>query len=114
MRGWLVDDQLPRSVTRLLRARGQVAIEVRTVPGGDAPHAAITAYAKANGLWVTTKDRAFAKRRRASGEPTLWLQMLQTEDIQGLRARLPDILGAIRAGTSQVIGDRHGELEVQP
>ncbi|MFP5343636.1 MAG: hypothetical protein ACLGIJ_12080 [Candidatus Limnocylindria bacterium] len=40
--------------------------------------------------------------------------MLQTEDIQGLRARLPDILGAIRAGTSQVVVDRYGELEVDP
>lgn len=114
MRGWLVDNQVPRSVTRLFHEHGQIATEVRTVLGGDASDAAITAYAKANGLWVVTKDREFAKRRRPAGEPTLWLQTLQTEDAERLRTRLPDVIGASGAGAIQLIVDRHGELEVEP
>lgn len=45
-RGWLVDNQVPRSVTRLLRTSGHDTVEVRSVLGGDAPDAAITAYAR--------------------------------------------------------------------
>lgn len=54
--GWLVDNQVPRSVTRLLQATGHDTVEVRSELGGDAADAAITAYATATGRWVVTRD----------------------------------------------------------
>ncbi|MGK2852308.1 MAG: DUF5615 family PIN-like protein [Candidatus Limnocylindrales bacterium] len=100
-------------MTRLLRDHGQLAMEVRDVLGGDAPDAAISAYAKANALWVATKDREFAQRRRAAGEPTLWLQTRQTEDVERLRTRLQTLVDAVDAGASQAVIARDGALEVE-
>lgn len=114
MRGWLVDNDVPRSVTRLLQAAGENAIEVRSVLGGDALDAAITAYAEAVDRWVVTKDREFAQRRRATGKPNLWLRTRQTEDRDRLRDRLDETLAAVAAGASQLTMTIDGLLEVQP
>lgn len=113
-RGWLVDNQVPRSVTRVLRSSGYDTVEVRTVLGADAPDAAITAYAEATGRWVVTKDRDFAARRRAVGQPTLWLRTLQTEEESHLRNRLAEVIAAVGAGANQLTLTRDGALEIEP
>lgn len=109
-----MDNQVPRSVTRLLRTSGHDTVEVRSVLGGDAPDAAITAYAQATERWVVTKDRDFAGRRRAAGRPTLWLRTLQTEDEPRLQGRLTDVVDAIDAGATQLVLTRDGALEIEP
>lgn len=93
-RGWLVDNQVPRGVTRLLRTSGHDTVEVRSVLGGE--------------------DRDFAGRRRAAGRPTVWLRTLQTEDGPCLQGRLTDVIDAIDAGATQLVLTRDGALEIEP
>lgn len=112
--GWLVDNQVPRNVTRLLRTTGHDTVEVRSVLGASATDAAITAYAGATGRWVVTKDRDFAQRRRASGQRTLWLRTFQTEDERHLGGHMAAVVAAIEAGSTQVIVTRDGTLVVEP
>lgn len=106
-----MDNNVPRGVTRLLRERGHVAIEVRERLGAEAPDTAIAAFARSEDLRVVTHDVEFARRCRANGVPALWLRTPFTED----RRRLDDVFGtvveAIAAGASQLVLTRDGQLE---
>ena len=109
-----MDNQVPRTVTRLLTTTGYDTVEVRAVLGADAPDAAITAYAEATDRWVVTKDREFAARRHAVRQPTLWLRTLQTEEESMLRHRLAEVIAAIEAGANQLTLTRNGTLDIEP
>lgn len=101
--GWLVDNNVPRAVTILLRDRGQEAVEVRDVLGADASDPAIAALAVAQGHRVVTHDVDFARRCRASGLPHLWLRTREFEDHERLAAALPEVLEAFEAGALRVV-----------
>lgn len=109
---WLVDNNVPRSVTDLLRGRGDVALEVRSVLGANAEDTAIAAYARARGLRVVTHDTAFARVCKADGIPHLWLRTSEHEDRARLAARLGEINAAFARGVVRVALTRGGTVQV--
>jgi predicted nuclease of predicted toxin-antitoxin system len=110
-RGWLVDNNVPRGVTHLLRERGHVAIEVRDRLGGEAPDSAIAALARSEGLRIVTHDVEFARRCRANDVPALWLRTAFTEDRQRLDDVFGEVVEAITSGARQLVLTRDGQLE---
>lgn len=97
----------------MLRLHAEEAIEVREVLGPTAQDSAIAAYARSEGLWIVTKDVAFATRCRAAILPTLWLRTPQTEDEDLLRDRLVELIQAVEDGAMQLILFRDGSLDVE-
>ena len=95
MRGWLLDNMIPRSVTHMLRGRGEVAIEVRAALGQEAPDKAIAAYAAARGLWLITRDQGCADAARKAGAPHIWLRTPQGRGQE--RDRIDEMLDEIKA-----------------
>ena len=110
---WLVDNNVPRSVTDLLRGRGDVALEVRSVLGADAEDSAIAAYALARGLRVVTHDAAFARACKADRIPHLWLRTSEHEDRSRLAARLGEINAAFARGVVRVALTRAGRPQIE-
>lgn len=102
MRGWPVDNNVPRSVTVLLRDRGHEAVEVREVLSHDAPDAAVVACAHAQDLGVITHDRGCAARARRAGVVHLWLRTPEQRDRDRLDGSLSDVMAAIGAGAIRV------------
>lgn len=100
---WLVDNNVPRSVTVLLRDSGFDAIEVRSVLGQEAPDDAIAAYAVAEGLLVVTHDRGLARRASKGGVPHLWLRTREDQDRDRLRESLPVVLSLFDLGAVRVL-----------
>ncbi len=109
---WLVDNNVPRSVTDLLRGRGDVALEVRSVLGANAEDTAIAAYALVRELRVVTHDTAFARVCKADGIPHLWLRTSEHEDRAKLAARLGEINAAFARGVVRVALTRGGTVQV--
>src|ERR1035437_322798 len=70
---WLVDNNVPRGVTKLPLDLGHDATEVRQVLAHNAPDSAIAAYAAAEGFVLVTHDRGLARRCLLAGIPYLWL-----------------------------------------
>jgi predicted nuclease of predicted toxin-antitoxin system len=66
---WLLDSNVPRGVTHLLRDQGEDVVEVRVVLAANAPDADVLAYASATATVLVTHDSALARRARALGHP---------------------------------------------
>ena len=98
----LLDNNVPRSVTHLLRDRAWDAIEVRDALAPDAPDAEVLAYARATGRVLITHDRGLARRARAEGHPLVWLRTAETEDRDRLAAELAKIEAALDNGASEI------------
>ena len=103
---WLVDNNVPRGVTRLLLDLGHEAAEVRQALGHDAPDSAVAAYAAAEGFVVVTHDRGLARRCLLAGIPHVWLRTRETQDRERLREALPDIEKAFASGSVRVATSR--------
>ena len=98
---WLVDNNVPRQVTHLLRDLGHDVVEVRDVLAPGAPDAAIAAFARQSGRRVVTHDVGFARACRRDGIPHVWLRTPETQDASRVREAIETIeacfdLGAIR------------------
>ena len=102
VRGWLVDNNVPRSVTVLLRDRGHEAVEVREALSHDAPDAAVVAYAHAQDLGLITHDRGCANRARRAGVVHVWLRTPEQRDRDRLDGSLSEVSAAIAAGAVRV------------
>ncbi len=79
---WLVDNNVPRQVTQLLRDLGHDVVEVREVLAASAPDAAIAAFARQSDRRGVTNDVGFARACRREGIPT-----------SGFAVRITDMLG---------------------
>jgi len=99
---WLLDNNVPRSVTHLLRDRGRDVVEVREVLAADAPDVDVLAYARATERVLATHDVALARRARASAHPHVWLRTREVDDRDRLADELDRIEGALRGGASDV------------
>lgn len=107
---WLLDNNVPRGVTHLLRDRGDDTVEVREVLAANAPDADVLAYARATSRVLVTHDAALARRTRAVRHPCVWLRTREVDDVERFRAELPAIAAALAAG-SVVIRLRKGRLD---
>lgn len=105
---WLMDNNVPRSVTLLLRDAGHEAVEVREALSEGAPDADIDAYARSQGMTIVTHDRGLARRAARMGTPHLWLRTAEPSD----RSRVDDQLVAIEtrflAGATRVVLTKRG------
>lgn len=110
MRGWLVDNNVPRGLTLLLVDRGEDAVEVRAVLGQDAPDDAVVAFAAAQERWLITHDRGCARNALAKGVPPPLganpgdrrCRTPETEDAERLRAELDPVLHGLEHGARRV------------
>jgi predicted nuclease of predicted toxin-antitoxin system len=103
---WLIDNNVPRGVTRFLRELGHEATEVRQVLAHDAPDSVVAAYAAAEGFVVVTHDRGLAKRCLLAGIPHLWLRTREPDDEERMREALPAIEEAFVQGSIRVVASR--------
>lgn len=103
---WLVDNNVPRQVTVLLRDLGHDVREVREVLAANASDAAIAALARASGRRVVTHDTRFAGACRRDGIPHVWLRTAETEDAERLRATLTAIEACFGDGALRVVLSR--------
>jgi predicted nuclease of predicted toxin-antitoxin system len=103
---WLIDNNVPRGVTRFLRDQGHEATEVRQVLADNAPDSVVAAYAAAEGLVVVTHDRGLARRCLLSAIPHLWLRTREPDDEERVREALPAIKEAFAAGSVRVVASR--------
>jgi predicted nuclease of predicted toxin-antitoxin system len=95
---------IPRSVTRLLRDKGERAIEVREVLGQEASDKAIAAYAAAEDLWVITRDPSCADDARVARVPHVWIRTPQgrRRERDRLEQTLDEIKYALAGSTGRV------------
>lgn len=99
---WLLDNNVPRGLTHLLRDRGEEAVEVREVLAANAPDADVLAYARATARVLVTHDAALARRARAVRHACVWLRTREVDDVEGFRAELPAIATALAAGSVDI------------
>jgi predicted nuclease of predicted toxin-antitoxin system len=72
---FLLDEQLPASLTQFFEHRGQRAVHVKSIGLTTAPDASVWTHAQANGWVVVTKDADFSVLlRHRPGARALWLQ----------------------------------------
>jgi predicted nuclease of predicted toxin-antitoxin system len=102
VRGWLVDNNVPRSVTWLLCDKGEDAVEVRDVLGQEAPDIAVVAYAASQDRWLVTHDRGCAKDAWGGRIPHVWLRTPETRDVDRLREVLAAAMTDLEAGCVRV------------
>lgn len=100
---WLVDNNVPRQVTVLLRDLGHDVLEVRAVLAANAPDAAIAALARASARRVVTHDIRFARACWRDGLPHLWLRTSETEDVERLRETIAAIEACFGDGALRVV-----------
>ena len=109
---WLLDNNVPRGVTHLLRDRGDDVVEVREVLSASAPDADVLAYARATARVLVTHDAALARRARLIRHPCLWLRTREVHDVERIRAELTAIAAALAAGSEDIrLGE--GGLDVK-
>lgn len=108
---WLLDNNVPRGLTHLLRDRGEDAVEVRDVLAANAPDADVLAYARATARVLVTHDAALARRARAVRHPFVWLRTREVDDVERFRAEISAIAEALAAGSVD-IRLRKGRLDL--
>ncbi len=64
MAGFLVDEDMPRSLARMLRSAGLQAVDVRDVGLRGRPDEDVIAFARTNGLVLVTADLGFSNLLR--------------------------------------------------
>lgn len=99
---WLVDNNVPRQVTHLLRDLGHDVVEVREVLAPGAPDATIAAFARRSGRRVVTHDVGFARACRRDGIPHLWLRMPEADDARRIREEIEKIEACFYVGALRV------------
>lgn len=99
---WLVDNNVPRQVTLLLRDLGHDVVEVREVLAAGAPDAAIAAFGRQSGRRVVTHDVGFARACRRDGIPHMWLRMPEADDARRIREEIERIETCFHAGAVRV------------
>lgn len=99
---WLVDNNVPRQVTHLLRDLGHDVVEVREVLAPNAPDAAIAAFARQSGRRVVTHDTRFAGACRRDGIRHLWLRMPEADDARRIREEIERIEACFHVGALRV------------
>jgi predicted nuclease of predicted toxin-antitoxin system len=100
--GWLVDNNVPRSVTLLLRDHGQDAAEVRDALAHDAPDVAVVAYAASQNMWLITHDRGCARLALKAAVPHVWLRTPEPRDADRLRELLDEVIPVLERGVVRV------------
>src|ERR1035437_6455801 len=103
---WLVDNNVPRGVTKLPLDLGHDATEVRQVLAHNAPDSAVAAYAGAEGFVLVTHDRGRARRCLLAGIPHLWVRTPEPQDEDRIREALPAIEEAFARGSIRVVASR--------
>jgi predicted nuclease of predicted toxin-antitoxin system len=103
---WLIDNNVPRQVTVLLRDLGHDVLEVRAVLAANAADAAIAALARASGRRVITHDIRFARACWRDAIPHLWLRTAETEDRERIHATLAAIERCFGDGALRVVLSR--------
>lgn len=99
---YLVDNMVQRSVTRLLRARGRSAVEVREVLAANAGDALVATYADVENRIVVTHDSLMAARCQRKGVRHVWLRMRESAAVTRLAEELEAVEAAFRAGQLRV------------
>jgi predicted nuclease of predicted toxin-antitoxin system len=95
---WLIDNNVPRGVTRLLDDRGHAVEEVRSVLGEAAADRDIAAYASARRMIIVTHDRGLARRCRQSRLAHVQLRTREVDDRPRLDAVIEDVAEMLEAG----------------
>ena len=109
---FLVDAQLPPSLTQFLRTFGEEAIACRDVGLRDADHEEIWRFAIAGGWCIVTKDEDFAVRHmtETSGPQVVWLRIGNSTNpalLQWLEPLWANIIRELRMGQGLVeVGER--------
>jgi predicted nuclease of predicted toxin-antitoxin system len=110
----LIDNNVPRSVTLLLRDAGHEAVEVRAVLGPQAEDSAVAAYAAARQLVLVTHDRGLARRAKDSGLKHIWLRTPEPDDRDAMQSVLKEIESGLSGGAVRVaISTRAGATIVK-
>lgn len=100
---FLIDAQLPPSLTELFTQAGHEAVHVADVGLHTEGDSNIRAYAAKHGMVVVTKDQDFAAMRRLSpaAPSVIWIRIGNTTN-RALRERMQplmdDLLAAVEAG----------------
>lgn len=100
--GFLIDNNVPRGVTHLIRDRGFDAVEVRAALAHDAPDSAVVAYAGAQGLVLITHDRGCAHLAERQGVPHVWLRTPETADRDRIAEVLEDVVAAFSTHATRI------------
>jgi predicted nuclease of predicted toxin-antitoxin system len=113
---WLVDNNVPRAVTLLLRDPGADVEEVRAILGQTATDDEIAAFARATGRRVITPDVRFARAALRSGLPHLWLRLPESQARDAIHESYVGIEKCLGAGARRVVVradriDRVGESD---
>ena len=109
---FLVDAQLPPSLTQFLRTFGEEAIACRDVGLRDADDEEIWRFAIAGGWCIVTKDEDFAVRHmtETSGPQVVWLRIGNSTNpalLQWLEPLWANIIQELRMGQGLVeVGER--------
>jgi predicted nuclease of predicted toxin-antitoxin system len=109
---FLVDAQLPPSLTQFLRTFGEEAIACRDVGLRDADDEEIWRFAIAGGWCIVTKDEDFAVRHmtETSGPQVVWLRIGNSTNpalLQWLEPLWANIIRELRMGQGLVeVGER--------
>ena len=107
---FLIDADLPRKVTELLRRHGHEAVDVRDIGLRAAPDAEVAAYARRQGLCLISGDFGFANIRNYPPEDYAGLVVLQLP--RNATAKM--ILNLVDAmlGQPQVLNRLSGRLAI--
>jgi len=102
VRGWLLDNNVPRGVAHVLADHGEDAVEVRSALGQDAPDDVVVAYAVATKRWLVTHDRGCARSALVRGVAHVWLRTREPIDADRVRDELAGMIAALSRGAIRV------------
>lgn len=100
---WLIDNNVPRAVTLLLRDLGADVEEVRAILGQSASDDEIAAFARATGRCVITHDVKFAQASLRSGLPHVWLRLPESQARDAVHANFVGIEECLDGGGLRAI-----------
>ena len=105
MAAFLVDEDLPRALSRLLASVGIVAHDLRDVGLSGRPDGDIAAYAAVNGYAIITRDVGFGETLYLARPPFPGALVVRYPDVVSLATRARDLTTAIRALGDTLVSD---------
>lgn len=105
---WLIDNNVPRAVTLLLRDLGADVEEVRVILGQTATDDEIAAFARATARCVITHDVRFARASLRSGLPHVWLRLPESQARDAIHTNFAGIEECLEGGGLRVVVNRNG------